>query len=447
MKKYNYFSHHILMGLVLTLAIVTSQLVHAQADDHHAAQLPLADIRLFTDIYARIKQEYVEEVDDKTLLEGAIRGMMSSLDPHSVYLSSDAFEELKIGTKGEFGGLGIEVGMENGLVRVIAPIEGTPADKAGVKAGDMIIKLDETVVKGLTLNDAVKLMRGKRGTDILLTIMRDGEIAPLEITVTRDVITVKSVRSRELEPGYGYLRISSFQAKTTRNVIDAIQKFNRPGKERLQGLVLDLRNNPGGVLTGAVGVSDVFLNDGQMIVYTKGRGSDGELSYKASTPDMMNNIPIVILINEGSASASEIVAGALQDHGRAIVMGKTSFGKGSVQTVLPLQANNGIKLTTSRYYTPDGHSIQAQGIEPDILVEEVVEQGAVDKSFRFVRESDLEGHLENNQSSENQSASEQPVVKKITVPADSDNDAVLDEALNVLKDLSQQQQLADSRTP
>lgn len=426
------------------LSLLTCSTVYAQDAGDQATHLPLKDIRLFTDIYARIKKEYVDEVDDKALIEGAIRGMMNSLDPHSNFLSSEEFEELKIGTKGEFGGLGIEVGMENGLVRVIAPIEDTPADRAGVKAGDLIVKLNETDVKGLTLNEAVKLMRGKRGTDILLTIMREGEVAPIEITVTRDVIMVKSVRSRVLEPGYGYLRISSFQAKTTRNVIAALTKLKANSEQNLLGLVLDLRNNPGGVLTGAVGVSDLFLADGEMIVYTKGRGQDGELSYKASTPDMTNQLPMVILINEGSASASEIVAGALQDHDRAIIMGKRSFGKGSVQTVLPLQANNGIKLTTSRYYTPNGHSIQAQGIEPDVLVEEIVEAGAVDKSFKFVREADLQGHLESVEEIDNDNENAQPVVKKITVPANSENDAVLDEALNVLKDIVQQNTLAKS---
>lgn len=414
-----------------------------------SVDLPLSEIRLFTDIYARIKKEYVEEVDDKQLIDGAIRGMMSSLDPHSVFLSADEFEELQIGTSGEFGGLGIEVGMENGVVRVIAPIEDTPADKAGVEAGDLIIQLDDTQVKGLTLNEAVKLMRGRRGTDILLTIVREGENVPLEITVRRDVIKVKSVRSRILEAGYGYLRISSFQSKTTRNVINAVQRLKNSDPD-LQGLILDLRNNPGGVLTGAVGVSDLFLKDGKLIVYTKGRGSDGSLKYTASTPDLTAGLPVIILINEGSASASEIVAGALQDHERAVIMGKKSFGKGSVQTVLPLQDDNGIKLTTSRYYTPNGRSIQAEGIKPDILVETEIAEGEEDKSFKFVRESDLAGHLENSidqqdAANDESTADVKQAVKTITVAADSEGDAVLDEALNILKQMAADKQMAISQ--
>lgn len=436
------------MSLAVVISLICMALLlpysQAQADsekkgESSSVSLPLSDIRLFTDIYARIKKEYVEEVDDQQLLDGAIRGMMSSLDPHSVFLSADEFKELQIDTSGEFGGLGIEVGMENGVVRVIAPIEDTPADKAGVLAGDLIIKLDDTQVKGLTLTEAVKLMRGKRGTDIVLTIVREGESAPIEITVKREVIKVKSVRSRMLEEGYGYLRISSFQSKTTRNVINAVQRL-KTSDPNLQGLIVDLRNNPGGVLTGAVGVSDLFLNDGKLIVYTKGRGDDNSLKYTASTPDFIEGIPILVLINEGSASASEIVAGALQDHDRAVIMGKKSFGKGSVQTVLPLQDNNGIKLTTSRYYTPNGRSIQAEGIKPDILVKTNVSDGEQDKSFKFVRESDLAGHLEQNDdeksSAETDTSKSDQQIKTVTVPANDEGDAVLDEALNILKQLS-----------
>ena len=441
MKHIRQMSLAVVFGLICMATLLPYSQAQAETEniESSSVDLPLSEIRLFTDIYARIKKEYVEEVDDEQLIDGAIRGMMSSLDPHSVFLGADEFKELQIDTSGEFGGLGIEVGMENGVVRVIAPIEDTPADKAGVKAGDLIIKLDDTQVKGLTLNEAVKLMRGKRGTNILLTIIREGESTPLEITVRRDVIKVKSVRSRILEEGYGYVRISSFQSKTTRNVINAMQRLKTSDPD-LQGLILDLRNNPGGVLTGAVGVSDLFLNDGKLIVYTKGRGSDNSLKYTASTPDFSDGIPIIVLINEGSASASEIVAGALQDHDRAVIMGKKSFGKGSVQTVLPLQDNNGIKLTTSRYYTPNGRSIQAEGIKPDILVETVVAEGEKDKSFKFVRESDLAGHLEKNvnEKSSDEADSEEAgqQVKSVTVPANDEGDAVLDEALSILKQLS-----------
>ena len=437
MKSLKHISLGLTIGLLLGVVLVGSHQVLADRDENTQSNgIPLSEIRLFTDIYARIKKDYVEEVGDKSLLQGAIRGMLASLDPHSTFLSEDEFKELQIGTSGEFGGLGIEVGMEDGYVRVISPIEGTPADEAGVKAGDIIIKLDETQVKGLTLGEAVKLMRGRRGSDIVLTILREGEAGPIEITVTRDVIRVKSVRSRMLEPGYGYIRISSFQSKTTRNVIEALDKLLKESDQNLDGLVLDLRNNPGGVLTGAVGVSDIFLQDGQLIVYTKGRVKDAELEYSASTSDTLNGAPIIVLINEGSASASEIVAGALQDHGRAVIMGKGSFGKGSVQTILPLKDNNALKLTTALYYTPDGRSIQAEGIEPNILVEETYAQGEEDKSFEFVREEDLKGHLESNGEQVDMEVQTDQVVRRIAIPGDSEEDIVLDEALKILKEMS-----------
>lgn len=437
MKSYKPLSLGLTIGLLIGLLIAGSHQVLAKRDST-VFDLPLSDIQLFTDIYARIKKDYVEEVGDDKLLEGAIRGMLGSLDPHSSYLSQDEFKELQIGTTGEFGGLGIEVGMENGFVRVISPIEDTPADRAGVQAGDLIIKLDETEVKGLTLNEAVKLMRGKRGSEILLTVVREGEAKPIEIPVTRDVIRVKSVRSRILEPGYGYIRISSFQSKTTRNVIAAVDKLLNKSDQNLSGLILDLRNNPGGVLTGAVGVSDIFLEDGELIVFTKGRVDDAELNYSASTNDSLQGAPVVILINEGSASASEIVAGALQDHNRAVIMGQKSFGKGSVQTILPLKENAALKLTTARYYTPSGKSIQSEGIVPDILVEEIHGEDEDDnKRFKFVREADLKGHLENNQENkESVKEEQQKEVKHITITVDSEEDAVLDEALSILKDLA-----------
>lgn len=437
MKSYKPLSLGLTIGLLIGLLLAGSHQVLAKRDST-VFDLPLTDIQLFTDIYARIKKDYVEEVGDDKLLEGAIRGMLGSLDPHSSYLSQDEFKELQIGTTGEFGGLGIEVGMENGFVRVISPIEDTPADRAGVQAGDLIIKLDETEVKGLTLNEAVKLMRGKRGSEILLTVVREGEAKPIEIPVTRDVIRVKSVRSRILEPGYGYIRISSFQSKTTRNVIAAVDKLLNKSDQNLSGLILDLRNNPGGVLTGAVGVSDIFLGDGELIVFTKGRVDDAELNYSASTNDSLQGAPVVILINEGSASASEIVAGALQDHNRAVIMGQKSFGKGSVQTILPLKENAALKLTTARYYTPSGKSIQSEGIVPDILVEEIHGEDEDDnKRFKFVREADLKGHLENNQENKESGKEEQQKeVKHITITVDSEEDAVLDEALSILKDLA-----------
>ena len=396
----------------------------------------MEDLRTFTDVYARIKQDYVTEVDDTELLENAIRGMLAGLDPHSSYLDEEQFRELQIGTSGEFGGLGIEVGMENGFVKVIAPIDDTPAERSGVKAGDLIIKLDENSVKGLTLEEAVKLMRGKKGSKINLTVVREGEDAPLVIEIIRDVIRVRSVRSRILEPGFGYVRISNFQSKTTRGLIDAIDSLKKKNSSQLQGLVLDLRNNPGGVLTGAVGVSDAFLNSNKLIVYTEGRVEDSELKYTASTGDALKGAPLVVLINQGSASASEIVAGAMQDHNRATILGTTSFGKGSVQTILPLKENAALKLTTARYYTPDGRSIQSQGIVPDVLLKVEGSEEQETNLFTGVKEADLSGHLENENKGEVQLREPKSV---ITIPKATEGDTTdyaLDEALKLLKDMA-----------
>ncbi len=427
------FRRSMSLGLVwgLVFALTVSLAHNGWAGKQQTAALPLDDLRTFTDVYARIKQDYVTEVDDSELLQNAIRGMLSGLDPHSSYLDEVQFRELQIGTSGEFGGLGIEVGMEYGFVKVIAPIDDTPAQRAGVEAGDIIIKLDNTQVKGLTLEEAVKLMRGKKGSKIKLTIVRKGEEVPIVITITRDVIRVRSVRSRILEPGYGYVRISNFQSKTTRGLIDAIDSLENKNKGELQGLVLDLRNNPGGVLIGAVGVSDVFLKDNALIVYTEGRVEDSELKYAASTGDTLDGAPLVVLINQGSASASEIVAGAMQDHQRATILGTTSFGKGSVQTILPLNDNTALKLTTARYYTPLGRSIQSEGIVPDILLQEENEDG--ENAFS-VSEADLAGHLENEGVS---NLSRQPK-SVVTIPKPDDDDTTdyaLEEALKILKDL------------
>ncbi len=429
----------IIWGVVIGLSLAMAH--NVWADKEMASALPLEDLRTFTDVYARIKQDYVTDVDDSDLLKNAIRGMLAGLDPHSSYLDEEQFRELQIGTSGEFGGLGIEVGMENGFVKVIAPIDDTPADRAGVKAGDLIIKLDDKSVKGLTLEEAVKLMRGKKGSDIVLTIVREGEDAPLDLTLTRDVIRVRSVRNRVLEPGYGYVRISNFQSKTTRGLLDALNSLKKKNEGDLKGLVLDLRNNPGGVLTGAVGVSDVFLKDNQLIVYTEGRVEDSELKYSASTGDSLAGAPLVVLINQGSASASEIVAGAMQDHERATILGTTSFGKGSVQTILPLNDSTALKLTTARYYTPQGRSIQSEGIVPDILLKI---EGASDEestALSIISEADLEGHLENENQEVNRKVREPKSV--VTVPKQTKDDATdyaLEEALKVLKTMSGTQQ-------
>ncbi len=425
-------------GLFLGLALgVTLTLGHGVlAKREQQSPVPLEELRTFTDVYTRIKNDYVVEVEDKVLLENAIRGMLSGLDPHSSYLNEEEFRELQIGTTGEFGGLGIEVGMEDGFVKVISPIDDTPAQRAGVKAGDLIIRLDDKPVKGLSLNEAVKIMRGKKGTDITLTIVREGVDKPLKITITRDVIRVKSVKSRLLEPGFGYIRITNFQSKTTRNLIDAIEQLEKENKDSLKGLVLDLRNNPGGVLTGAVGVSDAFIDEG-LIVYTEGRVEDSVLRYSATKGDVLNKAPLVVLINGGSASASEIVAGAMQDHKRAIIMGSKSFGKGSVQTILPLKENSALKLTTARYFTPSGTSIQAEGISPDIILGNLRVAEVEKDEFSPLKESDLTRHLKNGSSdtdnkpeignSDNVEDKEQPLASK---------DYQLNEALNLLKGIA-----------
>ena len=358
-----------------------------------AEALPLDDLRTFAEIYGRIKDDYVEGVKDKTLLESAIRGMLAGLDPHSSYLDKDEYREIQVGTSGEFGGIGIEVGMEDGFVKIIAPIDDTPAQRAGLQAGDLITRIDDKPVKGLGLNEAVNLMRGKPGSAIRLTIMRGAEGRPLEVQVERDIIHVASVKSRILEPGFGYVRLTHFQARTTEDMRTAIDSLKRDNKGELKGLILDLRNNPGGVLNAAVGVSDAFITDG-LIVYTQGRQADSKLQFRAGPDDVMAGAPLVVLVNGGSASASEIVAGALQDHKRALVMGTQTFGKGSVQTIVPIDETTALKLTTARYYTPSGRSIQAQGIIPDITLQRGEFKPMDEPDVAPVKESDLVRHLE-----------------------------------------------------
>jgi len=352
--------------------------------------LPLDQLRTFADVFSQIRLGYVKEVDDSTLLEYAIEGMLSGLDPHSVYLSADDFENLQSSTSGEFSGLGLEVGMENGFVKVISPIDGTPADEAGIESGDIILKLDNKPIKGMSLNEAIEMMRGPKGTSIDVTIAREGR-QPFDLTLERDIVRTASVRQRWLEPGYAYLRIAQFQRHTGEDVAKALEKLQQ--EETLKGIVLDLRNNPGGVLRASVDVADQFL-DGGTVVYTEGRLSNSQTRYNATPLDNTDGVPIVVLINGGSASASEIVAGALQDHRRAVVMGTPSFGKGSVQTILPLSEERAIKLTTALYFTPNGRSIQAQGIVPDIEVERA-RVTAIDNLPRRVSEADLSGRLDN----------------------------------------------------
>ncbi|MBY5960778.1 S41 family peptidase [Marinobacter nauticus] len=392
-------------------------------------QLPLEDLRKFTEVFSRIKDAYVEDVSDTQLLESAIKGMLSDLDPHSTYLAPKDYEELEESTSGEFGGLGIEVGMENGFVKVISPIDDTPAQKAGVQAGDLIIKLDEKPVKGMSLEEAVNLMRGKPGTVLTLTIMREGESAPIEIDVTRDVIKVTSVKSRMIDNGYGYVRITQFQAETGRQFLNALSDLEDEHGNDLDGLIIDLRNNPGGVLQAAVETADALLDEG-LIVYTEGRIQSSRLRFSAKPGDVMAGTPIVVLINGGSASASEILAGALQDHERAVVMGTQSFGKGSVQTVIPLDETHAIKMTTARYFTPDGRSIQATGIKPDIEVRPAELKEL--ESRPFFTEADLSGHLEGENEEEARKAREQAAEAQASA---ADRDYQLRSALNLLKGL------------
>jgi carboxyl-terminal processing protease len=420
----------LLIGLMVGVSLSLGHGVFAERDQKIA--VPLEELRTFTDVYARIKKDYVVEVTDKELLESAIRGMLTGLDPHSAYLNEEEFRELQIGTSGEFGGLGIEVGMEDGFVKVISPIDDTPAQRAGVKPGDLIIRLDDTPVKGMSLDRAVSLMRGKKGTEITLTIVRDGVDVPLTIPITRDIIRVQSVKSQMLEPAFGYVRITNFQAKTAQNMIDAVETLRERNGGTLKGLILDLRNNPGGVLNGAVEVSDAFLEKG-LIVYTKGRSEDSALRYSATEGDVLSGAPIVVLINGGSASASEIVAGAMQDHERAIIMGTKSFGKGSVQTILPLETHSALKLTTARYYTPKGRSIQVQGIKPDIILGNLTLTEASEGDMAPLTEADLEGHLTNG----NATPVEQET-QATDVPSSplASKDYQLNEALNLLKGIS-----------
>ncbi len=424
--------------ICLLFLLAGAQVVIGEAEVPEPEALPLDELRTFTEIFAKIKSDYVEPVDDKELLENAIRGMLEGLDPHSAYLDGDSYKDLQEGTSGEFGGLGIEVGMENGFVKVISPIDDTPAQKAGIKAGDLIIKLDDRSVKGMSLNDAVDIMRGKPGDPITLTIIRENEKNPLIITIVRDIIKIKSVRFETLEPGFGYLRISSFQSHTVEGLRQAIDQLKKDNSEKLKGVILDLRNNPGGILNAAVGVSDMFLNKG-MIVYTEGRIKNSKLKFNAKPNAKLPDVPLIVLVNAGSASASEIVAGALQDHGRGVIMGEKTFGKGSVQTILPMNNNAALKLTTARYYTPNGRSIQASGITPDIIIDKV-KISRIEETFNArVKEVNLEGHLENDQEEapviERDEELEEDTSKEEALPLSS-RDYELYEALNVLKGLA-----------
>jgi carboxyl-terminal processing protease len=398
-----YVAVGILVGVMISLNY------SAVAQRAGLSALPVEEMRAFTDVFEAIKRNYVEPVEDKKLFAEAINGMLTGLDPHSAYLDQDAFREMQVGTQGEFGGLGIEVGMEDGFVKVVAPIDDTPAARAGLKSGDLIIKLDDTAVKGMSLNDAVKRMRGKPNTKITLTVVRKGEPGPFPVTLTRAVIKIQSVKSKLIEPDYGYVRISQFQEHTGELLVKSLDGLYKQNQKPLKGLVLDLRNDPGGLLNGAVAVSAAFLPQNALVVYTDGRTDDAKMKLTASgehylrgrtredylqkLPGEVKNVPIVVLVNGGSASASEIVAGALQDHKRAAILGTQTFGKGSVQTIMPLGNSTAIKLTTARYYTPSGRSIQAKGITPDFVVEDPFNPS---EQATRMREADLGRHLSND---------------------------------------------------
>lgn len=428
--------HPLLMTMGLTLTFgVNAENISAPDEsptprDIHK-ELPLQDLRTFTEIFERIRSSYVEEVDDHTLFDNAIQGMLGSLDPHSAYLREEDFTDLQENTSGKFGGLGIEVGMENGLVRVITPIDDTPAERAGIRPGDLIVTLDADPVMGMSLGDAVDRMRGEPGTIISIEIRREGVAELLSFDLKRAEIKVASVRTEKLSGDIGYVRITQFQEKTGRELNDALHAWKEDSK--LNGVILDLRNNPGGVLQAAVAVVDSFVSDG-LIVYTKGRNPMSDMSYSAHDDTLFPDVPLVVLINGGSASASEIVAGALQDHKRAVIVGTRSFGKGSVQTVLPVTETSAVKLTTARYFTPDGRSIQAQGISPDIAIEQ---SEVTPREQRFYKESDLPGHLSNPTSDDKEVADK----KEADKPENSKEDLIgrdfqLYEAHTLLRGLS-----------
>ena len=373
--------------LVVVIGIGAQHRCAAQGGNDYEA------IELFTDVLAIVKKNYVEEVDTKKLIYGAINGMLSSLDPHSSFMPPEMYKEMKIDTKGSFGGLGIEITIKDGFLTVISPIEDTPAFRSGIKAGDQILKIEDKFTKDMTIMDAVKRMRGPKGTNVTITVMREGFDKPKEFTITRDIVQIKSVKFKTLDKGYGYVRISQFQEKTDEDLAKALKTLKEENNGALKGLILDLRNDPGGLLDQAVKVSDHFIDDG-LIVYTEGRDPESKMKFYARKGKKEPNYPIVVLINGGSASASEIIAGAMQDHNRAVIMGTQSFGKGSVQTIIPLSEDSGLRLTTALYYTPKGRSIQAKGITPDITVEALELPKTEKKEPLHIREKDLENHFE-----------------------------------------------------
>lgn len=418
------FKRLLILSLVMFSHASQAEAEEKQSPTDPKQRLPLRELRLFTQVFEQIRLGYVEEVGDTQLLDNAIAGLLTELDPHSAYLNKQDYGELQEHANGKYGGLGIEIATDNGAIRVVSPIDDTPAAKAGIQAGDLIVKMNDNPVRGMSLQKAVEKLRGEKGTEIKLTLYREGQKGPLEIDVMRDIIQISAVRSRVLEPGYGYIRVSQFQRQSGADFIAALEKLtaDKSNASPLKGLVIDLRNNPGGLVPASIEIADALL-DGGTLVYTEGRLPSANRSFEATSGDRLNGLPIVVLINGGSASASEIVAGALQDHGRAAILGTQSFGKGSVQTVIPLGDGRAIKLTTARYFTPNGRSIQAEGIVPDIIIERA-EIRPYAKTVR-VREADLEGHLETLVSDDE--------TKPDPVTDDYSADNQLYEAVNLLK--------------
>ncbi|MEE9331119.1 MAG: S41 family peptidase [Methylophilaceae bacterium] len=454
-EKFSLITSGILIGILISLNLT------AIAAKLGVSELPVDDLRVFAEVFGKVKSDYVEHVEDKKLINEALTGMLQGLDPHSAYMDKDAYKDLQAGTQGEFGGLGIEVSMEDGLVKVVTPIEDSPAYKVGLKPGDLVMKLDDQQVRGMTLNDAVKIMRGVPGTEITLTVLRKNVDKPLTFSIIRAIIKSQSVKNKYIEKDYAYVRVTQFQEHTGEDLAKALISLQKENKGPFKGLVLDLRNNPGGLLNAAVGVSAAFLPKDKLVVYTEGRVEDSQMQLKATArdyahrgksdylknvPDTYKTVPMVVLVNAGSASASEIVAGALQDHKRATILGVTSFGKGSVQTILPMNNGSAIKLTTARYFTPNGRSIQAKGIEPDINV------GDGSDPSHSIHEADLRGHLSNPKTGEPNTPSKEvnkkkkeDVVKEMKeekfaepkgpIKPASKDDIQFQQAMNVLKGL------------
>lgn len=445
-KRHGYPVLLSLLGFALGLLLSS----HAVTNVSAVPREDYDSLETFTNILAIIKKNYVDEAQTKELVNGAINGMLNSLDPHSAYLTPDLYKELQMDTQGRFGGLGIEITTKDGVLTVVSPIEDTPAFKAGIKPGDQILKIEEEFTKDMTLIEAVKRMRGPKGTKITITIKREGSTELLNFELTRDTIRVQSVRSRVLEEGYAYVRLAQFQERSDRDLQRALEKLNSDNKGGIRGLVLDLRNNPGGLLTQAVRVSDLFLESG-MIVYTDGRLENQKQKYFAHKEGTWTDFPMVVLVNGGSASASEIVAGALQDHKRAVILGNKTFGKGSVQTILPLDDNSALRLTTARYYTPKGRSIQALGIMPDIVMDNAQEARADDKKRPSLREENIPGHLQNRQnqpnqpSQPNQENQQKPAPSQSSTDDPTQNDAQLRRALELLKGWDVFKQLVHKR--